>query len=118
MAERKSPSTGANPHFTDCCLDGEVTLPLFGSLPQFLRQLLLNDSPDGRHFRKELRAYNSAFAFTSIDCTRTDRGAVGPGIQVFQIHGALYHRNGRNAAVIRAAVFPRSSVCYSSPSTA
>jgi hypothetical protein len=29
-----------------------------------------------------------------LDCIATDRGVTGPGIQVFQIHGALYHQTG------------------------
>ena len=48
-----------------------------------------------KHFRGHLREYNAAFSFTSLQYTRDDRPtANSPGIQVFQIHGELYHRNG------------------------
>lgn len=92
--ERKTTTTAANPHFTSCCLDGAISLPSFQPLPANLRQLLLGDSPQARTFRRNIRAYNSSLAFTSLSCTTTDRGTGRHGIQVFQIHGALYHRQG------------------------
>ena len=92
--ERKSTSPVNFPQFQSCCLNGAVQLPPFRALPLFLYQLLHDQTAVARHFRNHLRAYNSAFAFTSLDCTPTNRGAQGPGVQVFQIHGALYHRSG------------------------
>ncbi|UPX14727.1 uncharacterized protein EKO05_0005201 [Ascochyta rabiei] len=92
--ERKSTTSVTDPRFTLCCLDGEVNLPALTPLPSYLYQLLNTNTLAARHFRKELQAYNAAFAFTSVDCTPTSRGAQGPGVQVFQIHGALYHRSG------------------------
>jgi hypothetical protein len=94
LEERKSTSTTSSPVFSTCCLDGEVSLPTIRPLPAYLYNLLLDNTPTARHFRNNLRAYNAAFAFTSVDCTPTDRGARGQGVQVFQIHGALYHLNG------------------------
>ena len=43
-----------------------------------------------KHFRDNIRQYNSALAFTSLKCTPDPRLPVG-GIQKFQIHGELYH---------------------------
>ncbi|KAF2181118.1 hypothetical protein K469DRAFT_792975 [Zopfia rhizophila CBS 207.26] len=74
-----------------CCLDGEVDLPLYGPLPRYLRNLFLGNDVRGREFRTNLRAYNAAFAFTSLNYIPTDCGVSAGGVQVFQIHGALYH---------------------------
>ena len=98
LEERTSASSVQDPQFTLCCLNGDAQLPEFRPLPAFLYQLLHDLTAPARHFRTKLRAYNSAFAFTSLDCTPSDRGARGPGVQVFQIHGALYHRSGPLAA--------------------
>src|SRR5436190_19838228 len=41
-----------------------------------------------------MRRYNCTFAFASVKCNTTNRGA-GPGGPIcFQIHGALYHNTG------------------------
>ena len=81
--ERKSTSSVNAPLFQLCCLNGEVQLANLTPLPSFLYQLLNAATQAGRHFRTELRAYNVAFAFMSVDCTPTNRGAQGPGVQVF-----------------------------------
>ena len=60
-----------------------------------IRSLLSLQEPRGRHFREKIRWYNNAFAFTSVNCTESDRGVqAGAGPQPFQIHGALYHFTG------------------------
>ena len=72
--------TVRQPQFTLCCNNGQIVLPPFGSLPGYLYELLHSPSPEAREFRNNIRAYNAAFAFTSLDCTATDRGVTGPGI--------------------------------------
>ena len=94
IAERLTKSTANNPIFSLCCKEGDVNLPQYKPLPQYLRNLLLSNGQRNQQFRDNLRAYNCALAFTSIDCTPTNHG-VGPGgSQCFQIHGELYHLQG------------------------
>lgn len=91
--ERVGNSPASRPVFNSCCLNGEVELPSFQPLPRYLHQLLTDLTAPARAFRKHLRAYNSAFAFVSLKTSQTTRG-VTSGVQMFQIHGALYHQSG------------------------
>ena len=99
IQERLTRSTVANPIFTTCCKEGEVDLPPYSPLPKYLRDLLHHNNLQGRQFRENLRAYNSALAFTSIDCTPTDRGVGLGSVQVFQIHGELYCRGSQRCCM-------------------
>ncbi|EMD86726.1 hypothetical protein COCC4DRAFT_143500 [Bipolaris maydis ATCC 48331] len=92
-AERTSTSSISALSFTFCCGDGRVRLPAFQPLPTYLYSLH-SPSAEAVRFRTNIRSYDSAFAFTSIDCTPTTRGVGMSGVQVLQIHGALHHRNG------------------------
>ncbi|KAF2175267.1 hypothetical protein K469DRAFT_680202 [Zopfia rhizophila CBS 207.26] len=92
--KRVAPFTATDPQFMSYYLNGEVDLPLYCPLPQHLQSLLLGNDVWGREFRINLRAYNAAFAFTSLDYTPIDHGASAGGLQVFQIHSALYHVQG------------------------
>ncbi|KAF2179671.1 hypothetical protein K469DRAFT_492876, partial [Zopfia rhizophila CBS 207.26] len=90
VAERTHLLTTSSPQFTSCCLNGQVELPPFGLLPKFLRDLLCRADLRSLRFYTNLYSYNSMFTFTSLDCTPINRG-VTSGVQVFQIHGTLYH---------------------------
>jgi hypothetical protein len=79
--------------FEACCKRGDLVLHPFRQPPTLLQDLLAAQNPRSRHFRDNIRRYNSAFAFTSIECETTDRGMHG-GPNCFQIHGALYHTTG------------------------
>ena len=68
-------------------------LPSFNPPPDFLRGRLQDNTAVARRFRQQLRAYNAALSFTSLNYTTTDRGASG-GVNCFQIHGELYHLQG------------------------
>jgi len=64
-------------------------------LPEPLNTLMSSDNAQLKLFRGRLRRWNTIFAFTSIlfnKDTRTDE--IGGTFQLFQIHGALYHRQG------------------------
>ena len=91
--ERVPSSRPDQPKFEACCKQGDVVLPLFHPPPDFLRGLLQDNTTEARRFRQQLRQYNAALSFTSLDCTTTDRGASG-GVNCFQIHGELYHLQG------------------------
>ena len=71
--------------------------------PQYLKDLLASTDTQGRRFKDNLRQYNAAFAFTSLGCdivSAEDRANSNTsnnnnnrgGLNAFQIHGALYHR--------------------------
>ncbi|XP_026383265.1 uncharacterized protein LOC113278718 [Papaver somniferum] len=56
------------PEFNMCCMKGTVKLPLLKDTPVFLKNLLQYTNGGSRpsKFRKNIRAYNSMFASTSI----------------------------------------------------
>src|SRR5437667_5861870 len=79
-----------------CCASGAIDLPHWNSLPNFLRRLLTDpEDPKAKHFRDNIRRYNAAHAFTSIKCEDGFRAPGAHGPKSFQIHGQLYHRQGR-----------------------
>ena len=69
-------------------------LPLIREPPRELYTLLTGDDPRCRSFRANIRAYNSAFAFTSVSYKKDGRINFTGGIQCFQIHGQLFHFQG------------------------
>ena len=77
---------------------GSVQLQLLPDPPQYLKGLLASTDTQGRHFKDNLRQYNAAFAFTSLGCSivsaedRANNNNNRGGLNAFQIHGALYHR--------------------------
>jgi len=79
--------------FESCCKKGALVLNPFKQPPALLHRLLTDQNARGQAFRKNLRRYNAAFAFTSTECETTDRG-LPEGANCFQIHGALYHSTG------------------------
>jgi hypothetical protein len=95
MAERLSHSSNANPLFGGCCLSGKIRLPLLEDVPQTLRRLLESPDDDAKEFRKNIRTYNSALAFTSLGAIM-DRSLLDQerGPYVFKLHGELRHNHG------------------------
>ena len=93
--ERSPPSSKTAPRFESCCKKGDVALSKLSTPPDVLRALVSEDTVEGKHFRKNIRKFNSALSFTSLKYTPDTRTALlGPGIQCFQIHGELYHIQG------------------------
>src|SRR5277367_5278029 len=92
-AER--PSDGK---FNSCCRKGKVKLekPLDATgnalhYPDFLRTMLSTpDHPSYRHFRENIRSYNSAVSFASMGAKVVDFHGGGP--YVFKVHGQICHR--------------------------
>ncbi|CEI87136.1 hypothetical protein RMCBS344292_01556 [Rhizopus microsporus] len=87
-----------NPTWESCCKQGSIQLQLLPDPPEYLKDLL-----ERRHFKDNLRQYNAAFAFTSLGCdivSAEERNANNNnnnrrgGLNAFQIHGALCHRQG------------------------
>jgi hypothetical protein len=84
------------PHrkFPACCVLGDGQLDPLQATPIELRRLLESDCQRGRSFRKDIRKYNSALAFTSISYSKDERLSLRGGIQCFQIHRELFHLQG------------------------
>jgi hypothetical protein len=80
--------------FEACYKKGDVTLPLIREPPPYLSYLFTGNDPLCRAFRANIRAYNYAFAFTSIKYKKDTRIDFSRGIQCFQIHGELFHFQG------------------------
>ena len=72
--------------FTACCNQGKVQLPYLAEPPEYLQYLLSSTDAEAKTFRKNIRQYNSALAFTSVKYNVDDRTyrTLG-GIQCFQI---------------------------------
>ena len=70
----------------NCCHNGKVDLD-GDEYPQELIPLFQN-----AHFLKNIRMYNSAFAFASLGAQIEQPARFGP--YCFRIHGQIYHRSG------------------------
>ena len=91
IGELPGECTANNRYWMKCCLAGRVKVDLLREPPAFLKDLFDDLSSRGRHFRDNIRRYNSAFAFASLKCDVID-GNVGN--MPFKIHGQMYHQQG------------------------
>lgn len=90
LLERVKTSSKNSLRFENCCKQGSVILEPPKDPSQFLRHLFESDDVQSKHFRGNIRQYNSAFAFTSLKYQPDTR--LGPGgYKCFSIHGQLYH---------------------------
>lgn len=78
---------------TICCFSGKVVLAPNTQPPELLSQLLTENSVAAKDFRKNIRAYNSALAFTSMG-VNLDQSLSRNGVFNFRIQGGIYHRIG------------------------
>ena len=94
--ERTGPSTVRRPQFRVCCLDGQVIVPPLTEVPQYLIDLLRDQTPTGKQFRSRIRGYNSNLAFASVRVTLNEDfiRRTGTGIYCYRIQGQMYHRIG------------------------
>ncbi|XP_072090419.1 uncharacterized protein [Arachis hypogaea] len=82
------------PKFTLCCKGGKVQLPQLQEAPRVLYDLLYNNTPKSKHFRDNIKAYNSMFQFTSMGA-KIDRGrSQARGPPTFILCGENYHLMG------------------------
>jgi hypothetical protein len=54
-----------NPYFGICCQNGKISLPARSEPPTFLEELLSGQNQKSKKIQKNIRSYNSMFAFTS-----------------------------------------------------
>lgn len=75
-------------------MQGKITLPNMKNPPQLLEELLSGDTPKSKHFIKNLRSYNSMFAFTSMGGKIDHSPNAGNSPPIFKLHGQNYHLIG------------------------
>ena len=81
--------------YESCCKHGKAKIEAIRSLQEPLNSLMSGDDAQSRAFRVNLRRWNEEFAFTSIKFNMdNDRNEIGSNFQLFQVHGAIYHRQG------------------------
>ena len=69
--------------FSLCCSKGDSQIGNLRPPPLELRRLLTDDPLRARAFRKEIRKYNSALAFTSVSYNKDERVSLYRGVQCF-----------------------------------
>jgi len=94
MSERLTASLNRNPAFGTCCDQGQVCIPALHDPPEHLRRLFEDRTPEAVEFRKNIRQYNAALAFTLLGVKVDTKINDGRGPYVFHIHGGLNHRIG------------------------
>jgi len=93
--EKLSISTRNKPKFGMCCLQGQVRLAKLKHPPTELWNLFSGSNPLSANFKKNIRQYNAAFAFTSLRA-KIDYSVLtanGHSLYTFQINGELYHHS-------------------------
>jgi flagellar biosynthesis GTPase FlhF len=94
LEEKLTASSKKNPKFSVCCLQGKINLPAFTPHPNALNKYFTTRSLAAIHFRKNIRKFNSALAFTSVAVKMDERVTRSSGPYSFCIHGSLHHRMG------------------------
>ncbi|MED6108189.1 hypothetical protein PIB30_118793 [Stylosanthes scabra] len=85
-------SRADRPIFTLCCFKGKIQLPLLQRAPNLLYNLINGSNNKSLHFQKNIRSYNSMFAFTSFGGKVLSSINDGSGPPQFIITGQNYHR--------------------------
>jgi len=81
--------------FESCCKHGQVGIESMCPLPEPLNTLMNGQDAQPRLFQERHWKWNSIFAYTSILFNKDSRtNEIGGNFQLFQIHGAMYHRQG------------------------
>lgn len=85
-------SLGINATFSTYCMQGKIVLPPLHEPPDILKKFLTDDSPQAKHFRKNIRGFNSSLAFASLGVKEDLLQSHSP--YTFRISGSVYHRIG------------------------
>ncbi|KAL6521907.1 hypothetical protein OROMI_031784 [Orobanche minor] len=93
--ERLTTSSKKNHVYSGCCgRDGKIQLPKLNNPPQSLQQLLHGDNEKSKHFRDNIRSYNSMFSFTSIGAKIDTSINQGKSPPIIKMQGQNYHLMG------------------------
>ncbi|XP_062014501.1 uncharacterized protein LOC133731040 [Rosa rugosa] len=76
-----------------CCLNGKTVIPPIQSPPEMV-ELFSAETPQGAHFRQNIRAYNHVFSFTSMGVHIDQSLATGGSTFTFRAQGSIYHKIG------------------------
>ncbi|XP_040362207.1 uncharacterized protein LOC112165742 isoform X3 [Rosa chinensis] len=91
----KQSSSNAPLIYTSCCKKGQIKLEQSKPTPYFQEKLLdPNNGSESKHFRENIRVYNSMFSFTSMGATIDKKINTGSGPYVFKISGQIHHLMG------------------------
>lgn len=92
IEERKRGSSKRNPVFETCCRNGSISLQAFPPPADEIMQLLIGTTAQARHFRRNVRAFNSALAFTSSGA-KVDHALANSrsGVYTYRVQGSVYH---------------------------
>ena len=78
-----------------CCRSGKIQLPKLAHPPEPLATLLkFNGDARSKRFLRQIRSYNSMFAFTSMGASIDRTINTGNAPYVFKINGVVHHRIG------------------------
>lgn len=91
--ERKSTSSVSASVFQMCRAEGEALLVSSRTLPPIIVNLLTRNDAIAKEFKHDIRSYNSALSFTSINADLDRRYANDEhDAYAFRIHGSVHHR--------------------------
>ncbi|VFR01036.1 unnamed protein product [Cuscuta campestris] len=82
------------PKYPLCCRSGKVALPSLLPPPQHLQDLFLGATTKSHHFKKNIRAYNNMFCFTSMGGKIDHAMNNGGGPPTYSLNGQNYHKIG------------------------
>ncbi|KAI3993334.1 hypothetical protein MKX01_010077, partial [Papaver californicum] len=89
MVEKLTSSSLIHPKFGTYCLQGKVRLPLLREPPIALRELYDGNDARSISFRRHIREYNVANAFTVLGSKLDPKALKGRGPRPISIHGHL-----------------------------
>ncbi|XP_062714405.1 uncharacterized protein LOC115261339 [Aedes albopictus] len=75
-----------------CCKNGKVKLLQLDQPPEALMNYMSGDTPESKHFLKNIRKYNSCFQMTSFGATSVVEQGGFPS--TFTVQGQIYHKAG------------------------
>ncbi|XP_017217515.2 uncharacterized protein LOC108195093 [Daucus carota subsp. sativus] len=78
------------PEFSICCCRGQINLPKVPPTPSYLMQLY-NDPKKGKSFRRNIRLYNTMFAFTSMGGKVDNSINTGRAPYIYRLNGQNHH---------------------------
>ena len=89
--ERVKGSAESTPRFSHCCHGGKIQLEQLPHPPPELERLFNGSSSQSSPFKKRIRQYNAALAFTSFVTEETHEQPQGRGPPIWKTGYTIYH---------------------------
>ena len=86
--------SGNNKIFTNCCMRGKYVFDFSFDIPDLIKNLLIDGHGDSKHFRENIRQFNSALGFASFGASvypGNVRNISGYGPYCFKVQGIIQH---------------------------